>query len=150
MELLPETPESTRMVVRVFGVEGGDVDGFMEMFTALTMGEDGAVIENIQRNIRNPLDSERFGFDREIETALEGCSDPGPMVPPERRDARRVLPPLQRSREAVDVADRRVVDVGHHRRALGVSAVVRAVDGAAHRRDAGRRQPARVDESFVA
>jgi phenylpropionate dioxygenase-like ring-hydroxylating dioxygenase large terminal subunit len=26
----------------------------MEMFTKLTKGEDGAVIENIQRNIRNP------------------------------------------------------------------------------------------------
>jgi hypothetical protein len=34
--------------------EGGDVDGFMEMFTDFTKGEDGAVIENIQRNIRNP------------------------------------------------------------------------------------------------
>ena len=49
----------------------------------------------------------------------------------------------------MDVADGRPVHVGQFGQGLGVPAVVRAIDGTAHRRDTGRHQLARVDQPFV-
>ena len=52
-DLIPLSPERTRMNINVLGVPGGDVDAFLSLFNAITKGEDAAIIENIQKNVRN-------------------------------------------------------------------------------------------------
>jgi hypothetical protein len=41
------------MDINVLGVPGGDVDDFLSLFNTITKGEDAAIVENIQKNVRN-------------------------------------------------------------------------------------------------
>ena len=52
-ELVPLGPDRTRMNINVLGVPGGDVDKFLSLFSAVTKGEDAAIVENIQKNVRS-------------------------------------------------------------------------------------------------
>ncbi len=52
-DLVPLSPEKTKMNIRILGVPGGDIDAFLEQFNAITKGEDANIIENIQKNIRS-------------------------------------------------------------------------------------------------
>ena len=52
-ELVPVSPEKTQMNISVLGLPGGDVDEFLILFNAITKGEDAAIIEIIQKNVRS-------------------------------------------------------------------------------------------------
>lgn len=70
-ELVPLSPEKTRMNIDVLGLPGGDVDGFLTLFNAITKGEDAAIIEVIQKNMR----SERFSVGPIAHTYEKAISD---------------------------------------------------------------------------
>ncbi|MCZ6828250.1 MAG: aromatic ring-hydroxylating dioxygenase subunit alpha [Gammaproteobacteria bacterium] len=70
-ELIPETPDKTTMDVRIYGVPGGDVDTFLAIFNEITKGEDVAIIESIQKNVRSP----RYGVGPITHTLEKAISD---------------------------------------------------------------------------
>ena len=52
-DLVPLSATKTQMNINVLGLPGGDVDNFLSQFNFITKGEDAAIVENIQKNVRS-------------------------------------------------------------------------------------------------